>query len=96
VTVDLLVTVMDEISPAISKEWVGLILLPTISSVAGNTSILPVYASNSRSFQLKRMHNSCESLCKGRVDPKCQRGCRIDHSQCHFLSIQVPVVEFAF
>ena len=26
---------MDEISSAISKEWVGLILLPAISSVAG-------------------------------------------------------------
>ncbi len=38
VTVELLVTAMDEISTTISKEWVGLILLPAISSVAGNTT----------------------------------------------------------
>jgi hypothetical protein len=35
VTVDLLVEAMDEISETISKEWVGLIVLPAISSVAG-------------------------------------------------------------
>lgn len=35
ITVDLLVEAMDEISTKISKEWVGLIILPTISSVAG-------------------------------------------------------------
>ncbi|KAF8905112.1 Sodium/calcium exchanger protein-domain-containing protein [Gymnopilus junonius] len=34
VTVDWLVAAMDEISMTISKEWVGLILLPAISSVA--------------------------------------------------------------
>ncbi|PPQ67527.1 hypothetical protein CVT25_006068 [Psilocybe cyanescens] len=34
VTVDWLVEAMDEISTTISKEWVGLILLPAISSVA--------------------------------------------------------------
>lgn len=36
VTVDWLVEAMDEISTTIRKEWVGLILLPAISSVAGN------------------------------------------------------------
>jgi len=39
VTVDLLVEAMDEISETISKEWVGLIVLPAISSVAGMTKL---------------------------------------------------------
>lgn len=34
-TADCLVESMDGISTTISKEWVGLILLPTISSIAG-------------------------------------------------------------
>jgi len=35
VTADRLVEAMDGISTTISKEWVGLILLPAVSSVAG-------------------------------------------------------------
>ncbi len=35
VTVDWLVEAMDEISMTIRKEWIALILLPAISSVAG-------------------------------------------------------------
>lgn len=38
VTVDWLVEAMDEISMTISKQWVGLILLPAISSIAGTPS----------------------------------------------------------
>ncbi|KAF8950403.1 hypothetical protein BDZ97DRAFT_1219503 [Flammula alnicola] len=42
VTVDWLVEAMDEISTTISKEWVALILLPAVGSVAG-TCLLPPY-----------------------------------------------------
>ena len=37
-TVDRLVESMDAVSSTISKDWVGLILLPGISSVAGSYS----------------------------------------------------------
>lgn len=35
VNAEWLVDTMDHLSPTISKEWIGLILLPTVSSIAG-------------------------------------------------------------
>lgn len=40
IVVDWLVEAMDELSTTISKEWIGLIVLPTISAVAGTHKFL--------------------------------------------------------
>ena len=32
-----MVDTMDHLSPSISKEWIGLILLPTVSAIAGTS-----------------------------------------------------------
>ncbi|KAG6842341.1 hypothetical protein C0991_010631 [Blastosporella zonata] len=43
ITADWLVDSMDGVSSAISKEWVGLILLPAVTSLAGYSRVIPIF-----------------------------------------------------
>ena len=80
VTVDWLVEAMDEISMTISKQWVGLILLPAISSIAGPSNSFSQLQSLKR-LCCTRVSHSGESLCERRIDAQYQCRCGFDHSK---------------
>ena len=63
-TVDRLVESMDAVSSTISKDWVGLILLPGISSVAG-FYFIPFYVPLLKLILQKRMPQRRQGVSQG-------------------------------
>lgn len=75
-TADWMVESMDGISKTISKEWVGLILLPAVSSIAGALQLSTAWMPSS---SVHRVHDCDERVGKGPIDSQYQRCRWFDH-----------------
>ena len=73
-----LVDSMDSLSPTLSKEWIGLILLPVVSSIAGKADSHTVMRTGDLS-PFDRMRDGCQCLCQGSIDAEHQCRSRIIH-----------------
>lgn len=69
VNAEWLVEAMDGMNPVLSKEWIALIMLPAISSIAGSWSYFPnEEVVNSISSTFRRMCDGHERIRQGPVD----------------------------
>lgn len=76
VNAEWLVDSMDHLSPLISKEWIGLILLPTVSVMAGEC-MTPFMLNATPTYEhtwFDRMCHGCQRRRTGPAHTKHQRG----------------------
>lgn len=67
---------IDSISPTISKEWIALILLPTVGSLAGTSTSFKLPAAFDGHI---RVHHRHKCICQGQTFPQYQRCRRLDY-----------------
>ena len=70
---------IDSLSPTISKEWIGLILLPAVGSLAGTSILFNLPKIFLDLVVSDRMYHGRQRLGKGSIDFECERSSGIDH-----------------
>lgn len=78
---------IDSLSPTISKEWIGLILLPTVGSLAGK------FPCRGKGFVitltvLYRVHHGDERLGQGSNHAQRKRGCGVHYRKSSIVQVQ--------
>ena len=81
INADWMVDTMDHVSPSISKEWIGLILLPTVGCLAGTILAALCQMRRAHDFRMRRMLHCHECVGQGSAYTQRQRRYRVHYRE---------------